>query len=114
MTAPTGTIVANNIGNVTGWAGRAWNWFSQQAMFVWGYPAASAFPGNSLIVDVSMEWYEVDMTSGDGQVSKYIGNDLTGGSSGGPWWLNMRSSLQKYADTDRSSVTDPSQGDIVL
>jgi V8-like Glu-specific endopeptidase len=114
VTAPTGTIVANNIGNATGWTGRAWNLPSRQATFVWGYPAASPFPGNSLIVDVSTEWYEVDMTSGDGQVSKYIGNDMTGGSSGGPWWLNMRSSLKEYADTDRSSVTDPSQGDVVL
>ncbi len=49
VTAPTGTIVANNIGNVTGWTGRAWNLPSRQATFVWGYPAASLFPGNSLI-----------------------------------------------------------------
>jgi hypothetical protein len=110
VTAPTGTIVANNVGNVTGWTGRAWNWPSRQATFTWGYPATSPFPGNSLIVDVSTEWYKVDMTSGGGQVSKYIGNDMTEGSCGGPWWLNMRSSLQEYADTDGSPVTDPSQG----
>ena len=58
----------------------------------------------------STEWYEVDQGS-DGQVSKYIGSDQTGGSSGGPWWLNLKHPTAEVAGTtDNSDVTDPGQG----
>lgn len=48
------------------------------------------------------------MTLG-GPVSKYIGNDMTGGPSGGPWWLNVGHHTLEYADTDGLCDTDPFQ-----
>jgi hypothetical protein len=75
-----------------------------------GYPQGAPFSGNIIISTTSVEWYEVDMGTGDGQVSKYIGNDQTGGSSGGPWWLNLRAPSLEVADTDGSEITDPGQG----
>lgn len=121
VTAPTGTVVNNKVGNVTGWAGRAWNFPSSQMEFSWGYPQGPTwpavpglggegprpFPGYNVITAASPEWYEVDMTAGDGQVSKYMGNDMTGGSSGGPWWLSIGHRTKEYADTDGFSSTDP-------
>lgn len=105
----TGTTIANNVGDVTGWTGRTWNLASTQPTFAAGYPAGSPFLGHHIISTFSAEWYTVDMTSGDGQVSKYIGNDMTGGSSGGPWWLNLHHRTAEYADTDGSNTTDPFQ-----
>lgn len=107
VTSLTGDTIANRVGYVTGWAGRAWNWSSKQPMVSWGYPGADPFPGYHIIVASSPEWYEVDMTPGDGQVSKYIGNDMTGGSSGGPWWMSVRHRTAEYNDTDGFSHTDP-------
>ncbi len=66
------------------------NFDSTQLEVAWGYPAASPFNGYNIVLSASPEWYEVNMTSGDGQVSKYMGNDSTGGSSGGHWWLRGR------------------------
>jgi len=99
-----GTVVANSIGNVTGWLGRAWNFSANQAERTFGYPQASPFNGNRLITTASTEWYTQDFTAG-GQVSKIIGSDLTGGSSGGPWILGWAGA--EFADTDASSATDP-------
>ncbi|MGF1615707.1 MAG: trypsin-like serine peptidase [Gammaproteobacteria bacterium] len=107
--APGGTVIADSVGHVTGWLGRAWNWPARNAVFQWGYPAGPPFTGNRIITTVSTEWYEVDMVPGDGQRSKYIGSDQTGGSSGGPWWLNMThpDSAKEIDDTDDSPLTDP-------
>ena len=107
----TGSVVSNKIGNVTGWAGFAWNFASQQPIVAYGYPQASPFPGYHIIATSAPEWYEVDMVSGD-QKSKYIGNDMTPGSSGGPWFLSIRhpNGTFEYPDTDGSDATDPVQG----
>ena len=43
------------------------------------------------------------------QLSKYIGSDQTGGSSGGPWWLNFVGQVE-IAAVDASPITDPAQG----
>jgi V8-like Glu-specific endopeptidase len=109
VTALTGDTVPNKVGNVTGWTGRAWNWSSYQPMVSWGYPAGSPFPGYHIILATSPEWYEVDMVSGDGQVSKYMGNDMTGGSSGGPWWMSVKhwAAGAEYKDIDGFASTDP-------
>ena len=69
-----------------------------------GYPQAAPFNGNRLITTASTDWYTHDFTPG-GQVSKIIGSDLTGGSSGGPWILGWAGA--EFADTDGSSATDP-------
>lgn len=104
ITNTQGTVVANSIGNVTGWLGRAWNFSASQAERTFGYPQAAPFNGNRLITTASTEWYTHDFTAG-GQVSKVIGSDLTGGSSGGPWILGWAGA--EFADSDGSAATDP-------
>ena len=104
VTSPRGTVNPNMIGTVTGWLGRAWNFASTQAERTFGYPQAAPFNGNRLITTASTDWYTHDFTPG-GQVSKIIGSDLTGGSSGGPWILGWAGA--EFADTDGSSATDP-------
>ena len=106
VTATTGTIVADKIGNVTGWSGRAANWPSEQPEITFGYPAGAPFPGNVIQQTASTEWYNWEATAG-GQVSKVIGSDLTGGASGGGWFLGWRAPGAEVADTDGSIVTDP-------
>jgi hypothetical protein len=108
VTNPTGTIVADNIGNVTGWIGVTANWPRNQQTISTGYPAAAPFPGYHIIFTAAVEWYSQG-SGGDAAVSKYIGNDMTGGSSGGSWWLNIRHTAAEYADVDGSSETDPLQ-----
>jgi hypothetical protein len=121
VTARKSTVQKHSLGDVTGWTGRIWNLPSRIPTFALGYPAGAPFPGHHLIVSASSEWYIVNMTLGDGQVSKYIGNDMTGGSSGGPWWVSMRgtggsvdvphsSDYPEYPDVDGSDMTDPFQG----
>ena len=109
VTSLTGDTVPDEVGNVTGWTGRAWNYSSYQPMVSWGYPAGYPFAGYHIILATSPEWYEVDMYSGDGQVSKYMGNDMTGGSSGGPWWMSVKhwDAGKENKDTDGFSSTDP-------
>ncbi len=102
--ATTGTKQAKPIGNVTGWLGRAWNFSAAQAERTFGYPQAAPFNGNRLVTTASTDWYEHDFRAG-GQVSKIIGSDMTGGSSGGPWILGWAG--QEFADSDASITTDP-------
>jgi len=106
VTATTGTVHANKVGNVTGWIGRAWNWGGTDATLAWGYPAGSPFAGYHIITVAANEWYSVNMDNG-GETSpnlssKYIGSDMTGGSSGGPWWLGTShpNPANNYSDTD--------------
>lgn len=108
VTNPTGTTIANNIGNVTGWIGLTTNWPRSQQTFATGYPAGSPFPGYHIIFTAAVEWYSQG-SGGDAAVSKYIGNDMTGGSSGGSWWLGIRHDTFEYPDVDGSSETDPLQ-----
>lgn len=106
VTATTGTQVANKIGHVTGWLGRAWNFEPSQAERTFGYPAGAPFTGGTLQTTASTDWYTHDFVGG-GQISKIIGSDLTGGSSGGPWILGWTGGLVETADTDGSIATDP-------
>lgn len=106
VTATTGTLKAGKMGNYTGWAGRAWNW-GELAEASMGYPQAAPFDGNRIQVNIGPDWYSYGFgvaTTGVG-ASKFMGNDLTGGSSGGPWILGYRGSFE-YADTDGNFVTD--------
>ncbi|QKK01480.1 MAG: trypsin-like serine protease [Pseudomonadota bacterium] len=117
VTQTTGDTVSNKVGNVTGWTGRAWGgsiFFHQIAM---GYPAGSPFPGYHIVACNGTEWYEVQRAgSADGQKSKYIGCDMTGGSSGGPWWFGLRhpNGSFNYPDTDGSNVTAPWVGSAMI
>jgi V8-like Glu-specific endopeptidase len=105
VTPTTGTVHASRIGDITGWAGRAWGW-ADVPTTTFGYPAGAPFPGNIIHETNSVEWYNVDWVAG-GQVSKAIGSDLTGGSSGGPWYMSWRHPNAEAPDTDNSSGTDP-------
>jgi hypothetical protein len=109
VTANTGTVQANKLGNVTGWAGRAWNFGADEPEVTFGYPAGAPFPGNVIQQTASVDWYEWDLGSG-GLKSKLIGSDLTGGSSGGGWFLSWRAPGSEVVDTDGSSTTDPAGG----
>ena len=104
----SGTVIANKIGNVTGWAGRAWNW-NDVPVITFGYPQGAPFAGNIIQQTASVEWYNVDFTAGN-QVSKVIGSDLTGGSSGGGWFLSWRAPGAEVVDTDNNQGTDPAGG----
>jgi hypothetical protein len=106
ITNLTGTERNSEIGVVTGGAGYAFNFPSSQPTVAFGYPAGTPFGGKTIQQVVSAEWYEADMVSG-GQKSKYIGSDMTGGSSGGGWFLSWRHPSAEYPDTDASSLTDP-------
>jgi hypothetical protein len=106
VTALSGTQYAGPVGNRTGWAGITYNWTSEQPTVQFGYPAGSPFQGNVIEQVASTEWYEVDMGPG-GQRSKYIGSDLTGGSSGGGWFLSWRHPNAELPDTDGVNKTDP-------
>lgn len=106
ITNPTGQKLANKVGTTTGTLGRAWNFAPSQAVRTFGYPQEAPFDGKRLQTTASTEWYTHNFTSG-GQVSKIIGSDLTGGSSGGPWILGWTGGLTETADTDGSIATDP-------
>ncbi|MCF7982824.1 MAG: hypothetical protein K9L70_00315 [Thiohalocapsa sp.] len=106
VTASTGTQFAGPIANRTGSAGIAFNWASEQPIVQFGYPAGRPFTGDIIEQVASTEWYEVDMGTG-GQRSKYIGSDLTGGSSGGGWFLSWRHPNAELPDTDGFNSTDP-------
>ena len=41
------------------------------------------------------------------QISKVIGSDLTGGSSGGPWILGLANDDLERPDSDGAKATDP-------
>jgi hypothetical protein len=108
----------DRVGNITGWVGYTTNWFSYEIPTIeYGYSGESPFRGYHIIASSSPEWYYVDMQPGDSSVggglehwSKYIGSDQTGGSSGGPWWMNVRhiSNSAEAPDTDGISYpTDP-------
>jgi hypothetical protein len=108
VTAVTGTVIANKIGNITGWAGRGWNWVDVPVI-TFGYPQAAPFGGTIIQQTASVEWYNVDFTAGT-QVSKVIGSDLTGGASGGGWFLSWRHPSVEVADSDGNNGTDPAGG----
>jgi hypothetical protein len=77
-----------------------------------GYPQESPpgnFNGRALMTVEAPEWYEVDFIAG-GQKSKCMGNDLTGGSSGGAWILGWNNQGGGFNDTDGFSSTDPPGG----
>ncbi len=109
--SPTGTVHNTKIGNITGWAGMTWNWATRYLVMALGYPAGAPFPGYHIIHVAGVEWYERDLSSNDGGVvSKYMGNDMTGGSSGGPWFINWEHRSAAYDRLDSTGLTDPPAG----
>jgi V8-like Glu-specific endopeptidase len=79
----SGTLIHTNLGNAVGWEGFAWNQARDQLYTAFGYPQAAPFTGGKLITVESEFAFTED--GGSGTDSQSIGNDMTGGSSGGPW-----------------------------
>ena len=70
------------VGTAVGWLGRAWNW-NDEHWHAFGYPAAAPYTGGKIIANGAEHSYTINQ--GTGADSKYQGNEMTGGSSGGPW-----------------------------
>ncbi|HEY5012865.1 MAG TPA: hypothetical protein VIK61_09195 [Acidimicrobiia bacterium] len=75
------------LGNRTGWAGFAWNQSTDQQFVAFGYPAASPYDGTLQVTDLGAS---AVLDTGIGGARPYpigIGNPMTGGSSGGAWFM---------------------------
>jgi V8-like Glu-specific endopeptidase len=111
VTPVTGTLLAKKMGNVVGWAARGWNWPSSMLEVSLGYPQAAPFDGKRIQANAAPDWYSYAFGASTGGVgaSKIMANDLTGGSSGGPWILGYAngSTGAEYGDVDGNSQTDP-------
>ncbi|MCL4248737.1 MAG: hypothetical protein KJ065_11390 [Anaerolineae bacterium] len=100
------------ISQVVGWLGFAWNWSKFQHWHSLGWPAAAPFNGNRL-------WDVQASYAYDGSVGGTIamGNDMTGGCSGGPWvWQfgtgNYANGLNSYRLNSRpQEMCSPYFGD---
>ena len=92
---PNGTLFNTAIGNITGFEGFAWNFARDQHKEQFGYPAAAPFNGGK-IIQVASEWWATENggacpTDPNAPASDSFGNDMTGGSSGGPHLLSFGS-----------------------
>jgi hypothetical protein len=113
-----GTVYNNHIGDVTGTLGWAVNTGYQQPFISLGYPQESPMNyrnGGLIVIASGPGWYTYNWggTDVDGSQlydSMYMGNDMTGGSSGGPWVLGWEHRSEAYPDTDNSNSTDPYPG----
>jgi V8-like Glu-specific endopeptidase len=89
-TVTCGTVWCTSIANRTGYLGVAWNFSEDQNFTAFGYPQASPFDGNYIVVSQSEFGYETSSGNNDGGPNSIaIGNDMTGGSSGGPWIMGF-------------------------
>lgn len=88
--------------SVVGTTGIAFNQARGQHYTAYGYPAASPFDGQSL---ESCSGTAVDDTLG-GTLSQGIDCDMTGGSSGGPWFLDggAQNSVNSFGYTTQKNV----------
>jgi hypothetical protein len=88
-TAATGTVFANEIANVTGGLGFAWNQGRDQLWWNWGYPGLPnpPFNGGELVLCSSEHRYDID--AGIGPSSNSMGCGSGRGSSGGPWVTSL-------------------------
>lgn len=84
--APTGTIHATNLGNITGALGYAWN-YTDEHFIIMGYPQAPPFSGGKLQTCAAEHRYNRDLGTGSDSVA--VACDLTGGSSGGGWLIGF-------------------------
>lgn len=73
-----------NLVDVVGGQGIAFNQARGQAMYAFGYPAASPYDGERLIYCSGNVFNDFLLSQGIG-----MGCDMTGGSSGGPWFLTF-------------------------
>jgi len=108
-----GSFVANTSGGncncqiqqATGFLGFCWGSACprDQHWMAFGYPQASPFTGNKLQANAG-EWFR-DVCGGGTEGCGYPpsvsqGNDLTGGSSGGPWIVNFGCEFNPHGDAN--------------
>ncbi|RSN52959.1 peptidase [Amycolatopsis sp. WAC 04182] len=70
--------------DVVGAQGIAFNQARNQSMYTFGYPAAAPYDGSKLIYCSGSTFTDFLLTKDHG-----MSCDMTGGSSGGPWFLNF-------------------------
>ncbi|MEV7548849.1 peptidase [Amycolatopsis sp. NPDC089917] len=70
--------------DVVGAQGIAFNQARNQSMYTFGYPAAAPYDGTKLIYCSGSTFTDFLLTKDHG-----MSCDMTGGSSGGPWFLNF-------------------------
>lgn len=86
-TSDVGDTVGSTIGVHTGWLGFLVNAPRNQHWVAMGYPQALPFAGGKLIMAAGSYGYDDDWPP-DAVLSMAMGNNMTGGSSGGPWIVN--------------------------
>lgn len=79
------------LGTVTGWAGFAWNYSTNEQFVAFGYPQASPYNGNNMVTDLGASAVLTTGIGGAGDPLIGIGNPMTGGSSGGGWMIGWTS-----------------------
>lgn len=82
-------VAPNNQGNLTdlvGGAGWAYNQSDNQTFYAYGYPAGYPFDGHT--IQSCEDRPSTSWQHGDGMVVS-IPCDMTGGSSGGPWFIQI-------------------------
>ncbi len=72
-----------------GWLGFAWNWSRDQHWHGIGYPSASPFDGNKMIICASSHSIDDDPCIFEGAPTIGTGCDQTPGCSGGPWIMDF-------------------------
>lgn len=72
-----------SISQRVGWLGLMWNWSRDQHWLSMGYPAAAPFNGQRQWINAASYAYNGNVGASPAPVG--MGNDLTGGCSGGPW-----------------------------
>jgi hypothetical protein len=85
--ASTGSVHNNEIANITGGLGFAWNQARDQHFLDWGYPSGTPYNGNKLVLTTAEERYET--TFGGSPAQNSIGSAQTPGFSGGPWVIGF-------------------------
>ncbi len=100
-------VTPNNEGVLTdlvGGAGWAYNQPANQTFYAYGYPAASPFDGQtrkSCEGSIGTTWQH----GGGNVVSIRCG--MTGGSSGGPWFIQMNGNLYLNGHNDFTNILQP-------
>jgi hypothetical protein len=86
----TGLSLGWRLGDRVGTQGLAWNQSRVQDYWAFGYPQAAPFNGNRLILCTAAAATDDSLLGpGAGPITRAIGCDMTGGSSGGGWIYGM-------------------------
>lgn len=88
----------STLGNVTGWAGFAWNWSTAEQFVAFGFPQAKPYNGNNEVIDLGASAVTDTGIGGSGPAPIGIGNPMTGGSSGGGWMVDWTAHGTGYVD----------------